>query len=111
MPSLSEYARQLERGEGTTGEEYSDCVFTTGFDDIISATILNAEADPKTLAEVQSRSDWPCWKEAMDCELATLKRAGTWTDVPCPSGKNIVGSKWVFHVKCKADGSVNKYKA
>ena len=47
----------------------------------------------------------------MDHELTTLERAGTWTDVPRPSDKNIVGSKWVFHVKRKADSSVDKYKA
>ena len=47
----------------------------------------------------------------MDRELATLERAGTWITVPRLSGKNIVGSKWVFRVKCKADGSVDKYKA
>ena len=111
MLSLSDYARQLECGEGTTGEEYSDCVFTAGFDDIIGVAILNAEADPKTLAEAQSRSNWPCWKEAMDHELATLERVGTWMDVPCPSDKNIVRSKWVFRIKRKANSSVDKYKA
>ena len=93
------------------GEEYSDCVFTAGFDDIIGAAILDAEANPKTLTKVRSRSDWPCWKEVMDRELATLERVGTWTDVPRPSDKNIVGSKWVFRVKRKADGSIDKYKA
>ena len=49
--------------------------------------------------------------EAMDHELATLKRAGTWITVLHLSGKNIVGEKWVFRVKHKADGSVDKYKA
>jgi hypothetical protein len=27
-----------------------------------------------------------------------------------PQNKNIVGSKWVFCIKHKADGSINKYK-
>ena len=47
----------------------------------------------------------------MDRELTTLERAGTWVTVPRPTDKNIVGSKWVFCIKRKADGSVDKYKA
>src|SRR6266702_3183407 len=47
----------------------------------------------------------------MDREIATLKEAGTWTTVPRPANKNIVGSKWVFRIKCKADGTIEKYKA
>jgi hypothetical protein len=47
----------------------------------------------------------------MDYEIKTLEGARTWKTVPCPSGKNIVSSKWVFKIKWKADRSVNKYKA
>jgi hypothetical protein len=47
----------------------------------------------------------------MDKEITTLKQAGTWHDIPHPENKNIVGSKWVFQVKHKANRSVNKYKA
>ena len=101
----------MEAGEGTEGEEYSDYVFSAAHDDIISAAVLDAGADPKSLAEAQSSPDWPRWKEAMDRELATLEKAGTWIDVPRPTDKNIVGSKWVYRIKRKADGSVDKYKA
>jgi hypothetical protein len=47
----------------------------------------------------------------MDREILTPEKAGTWRTVPCPNDKNIVGSKWVFRMKCKADGSIDKYKA
>src|SRR6266571_7011488 len=46
----------------------------------------------------------------MDRELATLEKAGTWSTVPRLPNKNVVGSKWVFRIKRKADGSVEKYK-
>jgi hypothetical protein len=106
----SAWRRQLEAGEGTMGEEYSDYVFSTAFDDIIMAAILDAEINPKSLAEVQSSPDWPCWKEAMDHKLATLEKAGTWINVSCPTDKNIVSLKWVYRVKHKADRSIDKYK-
>ena len=31
--------------------------------------------------------------------------------VPLPEGKSKVGCKWVFSIKHKADGSVERYKA
>ena len=31
--------------------------------------------------------------------------------LPPPRGKNIIGCKWVYKVKHKADGSIDKYKA
>jgi len=60
---------------------------------------------------VQARPNWVQWQEAMDREIDTLQNAGTWSTVPQPSNKNVVGSKWVFCIKQKADGSVDKYKA
>ncbi len=47
----------------------------------------------------------------MDREIKLLEMAETWKTVPCPPGKNIIGSKWVFKLKRKANGSIDKYKA
>jgi hypothetical protein len=47
----------------------------------------------------------------MDCKMKMLKDTGPWEMVPCPPGCNIVSSKWVFQIKCKSNGSVDKYKA
>lgn len=43
--------------------------------------------------------------------METLEKAGTWTAVSCPPDKDIVGSKWVFCIKNKVDGSIDEYKA
>lgn len=51
------------------------------------------------------------WKQAMIDEITVLQRQGIWTLVPPPSGKNIVGSKWIFRINMNADGSLNKYKS
>ncbi len=47
----------------------------------------------------------------MDRKIATLEEASTWTTVPRLVNKNIVSSKWVFCIKCKANGTIKKYKA
>jgi len=73
--------------------------------------IQEAQNNPKMIQKAKSCTDWLLWKAAMDKELATLEKAGTWDTVTHPKGKNIVGSKWVLHIKRNADGSVNKYKA
>lgn len=47
----------------------------------------------------------------MDREISTIEKTGTWTTVPRPTGRNIVGGTRVFRIKQKADGSIEKYKA
>jgi histone deacetylase 1/2 len=47
----------------------------------------------------------------MDVEHQALVRNKTWHLVPPPKGKNIIGCKWVYKVKWKADGTIDRYKA
>lgn len=53
----------------------------------------------------------PCWVRAMEAELDALNTNNSWDLVPLPSGKKPIGSKWVYKVKLKADGSLERYKA
>lgn len=53
----------------------------------------------------------PQWSHAMENEHQALLRNGTWHLVPRPKGKNVIGCKWVYKVKRKADGSIERYKA
>ena len=136
----SERVRQIEAGEGTVDgrpmnspkgkggkkskkgnanaafiENFADfgvdCAFIAGLTPFVAAAIGDAHDDPTTVKEAQSRSDWPLWQQAMDREMKTLEDAGTWETVLRPTGRNIVGSKWVFRIKRKSDGSIDKYKA
>lgn len=47
----------------------------------------------------------------MQDEMGALQKNHTWDLVALPKGEKTVGSKWVFAVKRKADGSVHRYKA
>ena len=47
----------------------------------------------------------------MQEELTALARNQTWTLVPSPPNINVIGSRWVFKVKQRADGSLERYKA
>lgn len=44
-------------------------------------------------------------------EMEALLKNETWILVPLPEGKKMVGCKWVFSIKHKADGSIERYKA
>jgi hypothetical protein len=59
----------------------------------------------------QEASCIPEWQLAMSEELAALDRQGTWDLVPLPSHTIPITSKWVFKVKTKSDGSIERYKA
>ncbi|KAM1300483.1 hypothetical protein PS1_011811 [Malus domestica] len=51
------------------------------------------------------------WKEAMDAEIETIEKNGTWELVERPADKPVIGVKWVFKTKLNLDGSVQKHKA
>ena len=53
----------------------------------------------------------PVWQLAMAEELAALDRTSTWDLVPLPAHAVPITCKWVFKVKTKSDGSVERYKA
>ncbi|OIT27466.1 putative mitochondrial protein, partial [Nicotiana attenuata] len=64
--------------------------------------------EPKTYKQAASS---PEWLRAMDTEYQALLRNRTWTLTPCPPNVNVVGCKWVYRIKSRADGSIERYKA
>lgn len=47
----------------------------------------------------------------MGAEIKALEDNATWEVVYLPSGKRVIGSKWVFKIKYKANGEVERFKA
>nr|KYP52900.1 Retrovirus-related Pol polyprotein from transposon TNT 1-94 [Cajanus cajan] len=71
-------------------------------------TSLNTTTTPTSLSEALSDKKW---KQAMDVEMEALEKNSTWDLVALPNGKKPVGCKWVYTIKYKADGSIERYKA
>ena len=44
-------------------------------------------------------------------EISALLKTDTWSLVLLPSSKSAIGSRWVYKIKTKSDGSVERYKA
>lgn len=49
--------------------------------------------------------------DVMKQELQALEDNGTWKIVPLPLGHSVIGCKWVYKIKYKANGDVERYKA
>ncbi|KAH9799298.1 reverse transcriptase Ty1/copia-type domain-containing protein [Citrus sinensis] len=66
------------------------------------------EIEPKTL---KTASKNPLWTQAMKEELQALHQNQTWVLVPRPNNVNVIGSKWVYRIKYREDGTIDRYKA
>uniref|UniRef100_A0A2N9I8J5 Reverse transcriptase Ty1/copia-type domain-containing protein n=1 Tax=Fagus sylvatica TaxID=28930 RepID=A0A2N9I8J5_FAGSY len=74
-----------------------------------AANPVNTTA-PEPRRSHRASSD-PLWQQAMKEELDALLKTGTWDLVDLPAGKSAIGCKWVYKIKTRSDGTVDRYKA
>jgi hypothetical protein len=67
-----------------------------------------ATGEPESLSEAMHD---PNWKQAMEEEFSALMKNGTWHLIPASQASNIIDCKWVYKVKRKADGTIDRHKA
>ena len=51
------------------------------------------------------------FRNAMGTEITALEGSRTWDVVDLPPGKTAIGCKWVYTVKYRADGMIERFKA
>ena len=75
-------------------------------------SVMNATLDTVSIPTSYSQAaTHDCWKKAMAEELAALDDNHTWDIVTRPANQQLIGSKWIYSVKLKSDGSLDRYKA
>ncbi|KAJ6340305.1 hypothetical protein OIU77_008126 [Salix suchowensis] len=52
-----------------------------------------------------------CWHSAMKDEISALHANNTWSLVPFDPSMNVVGCRWVYKIKRRANREVDRYKA
>ena len=63
---------------------------------------------PSTIQEALRDENW---RKAINEKMQALGKNETWDIVELPKGKKTVGCKWVFTIKYKADGTIERHKA
>jgi len=71
-------------------------------------TQLSQYSEPKSYEEADKQSEWV---QAMNKEIEALSNNNTWDLVDLPIGKKAISSKWVYKVKLKSDGTLERFKA
>ncbi|KAG2869813.1 hypothetical protein PC114_g27669 [Phytophthora cactorum] len=68
-------------------------------------------SEPSTFQEAVNGPDQVHWRKAIRAELKSMRLRGVFRAAKLPNGQRAIGTKWVFKIKRKADGSIEKYKA
>ncbi|KAJ0922526.1 putative RNA-directed DNA polymerase [Helianthus annuus] len=71
-------------------------------------SVLNKSLEPRSYKEAVSD---PNWVRAMNEEMEALHKNNTWQLVDLPLGRKPIGCKWVFKIKYKSTGEIERYKA
>ncbi|KAJ0601440.1 putative RNA-directed DNA polymerase [Helianthus annuus] len=72
------------------------------------ATVEPVEREPESYDQAKNQEEWI---EAMEEEIEAMTRNETWVLVPKPEGVKPVTCKWVYKIKRKSDGTVDRFKA
>ncbi|KAM3380920.1 hypothetical protein P3S68_006493 [Capsicum galapagoense] len=69
---------------------------------------IHLDSEPTSYEEAAS---CPAWQTAMTQEFEALYANHTWDLVPLPPTKRTIGCRWVYKIKHKANGSIERFKA
>nr|KYP47250.1 hypothetical protein KK1_031122 [Cajanus cajan] len=75
---------------------------------IFKPRVLIVETEPSTVTLALQDLKW---FNAMKEEYLALTRNQTWDLVPLPPHRKAIGSKWIFKLKYKPDGTISQHKA
>lgn len=77
-------------------------------DSLCFVSNLNKTIEPKHYSEACNDQNWI---SAMNDEMEALYRNQTWVLTDLPPGRKPVGCKWVYKIKYKSNGEIDRYKA
>ncbi|XP_071695376.1 uncharacterized protein [Rutidosis leptorrhynchoides] len=79
-----------------------------GSENYCFVTSLTKGHEPKSFKEACIDQNWV---NAMNDEMEALNRNNTWILTELPKDRKPVGSKWVYRIKYKSTGEIDRYKA
>jgi hypothetical protein len=70
-----------------------------------------AEEEPNTYGQAINGHDRELWLAAINEEIDAMDRNKTWSVIERPENQKLIDCHWVFKIKRKSDGPVDRYKA
>ncbi|GJW99595.1 putative RNA-directed DNA polymerase [Tanacetum coccineum] len=110
LPPSIDHALPSSNQQSSTVHPLSNFVSYEKFSDSHKAFLaaITSNDEPKNFKEaVQDQN----WRDAMQREIKALEENGTWTIEDLPDGKRAIDSKWVYKIKYKPNGEIERYKA
>ena len=107
-PRLSGRSRKPPIGYGY--DEYADSATSTHHVHHVAYNVCEVD-EPLTMQEAATSDHAREWKATVDSEYNSLIENKTWKLVELPPGRKAIGCKWVFKVKHRMDGRVERFKA
>ncbi|KAL5821163.1 hypothetical protein ACOSQ3_023045 [Xanthoceras sorbifolium] len=111
---LRDYHCNLITGTATSSKKIPYCISNHLSYDALSDShkylVLNISAQIEPQFYYQAVKDSQ-WKVAIQEELQAMKANHTWTVTFLPIGKHTIGCKWIYKIKYRSDGSIERHKA
>jgi hypothetical protein len=67
--------------------------------------------EPQSYRQAKSSPNWSEWKVPVNVEIQSLKDNDVWDEIPKPTNRKIVDSRWVFKIEIDANGEIQRYQA
>ncbi|XP_056844130.1 retrovirus-related Pol polyprotein from transposon RE1 isoform X2 [Raphanus sativus] len=69
---------------------------------------LTINIEPKHFRQAMEHE---VWRNSMKSEMDALERNHTWDLEELPNGKNALGTQWIYTIKLRADGTIERHKS
>ena len=69
--------------------------------------VVEEEKEPTSFEEASQKAEW---RKAMEEEIKSFAKNQTWDLVPKPKDVKPISCKWVYKIKTRPDGSIERYK-
>ncbi|GJT31751.1 ribonuclease H-like domain-containing protein [Tanacetum coccineum] len=111
--SLNDDGRDPSNVEGSLPHsDMHDSIQGRNQSDMLTATQIDDQnwSEGNVQNIIVALSD-PNWVKAMNNEIEALNRNNIWTVYDSHVGRKPIGSKWIWKIKYKASGDIERYKA